>query len=100
MGNSYVEIAGEDHIAQCASRFPGIKNALDRWAGVVEQADWKNSAEMKKTFRQADVVGEQTVFDIGGNKCRLIAIIHYGTKRVLVQHVLTHHEYDRGGWKK
>jgi mRNA interferase HigB len=94
-----VEIAGEDHIAQFASRFPGIKNALDRWASVVEQADWKNPAEMKKTFRRADVVGKQTVFDIGGNKCRLIAIIHYSTSRVLVQHVLTHHEYDRGRWK-
>jgi len=67
---------------------------------VVEQADWKNSAEMKKTFRKADVVGKQTVFDIGGNKCRLIAIIHYGARRVLVQHVLTHSEYDRGQWKK
>jgi len=55
---------------------------------------------MKKTFRKADVVGKQTVFDIGGNKCRLIAIIHYGARRVLVQHVLTHSEYDRGQWKK
>jgi mRNA interferase HigB len=95
-----VEIAGEGHIAQFASRFPGIKNALDRWARVVEQADWKNTAEMKKTFRKADVVGKQTVFDVGGNKCRLIAIIHYGTRRVLVQHVLTHNEYDRGRWKE
>jgi mRNA interferase HigB len=45
-------------------------------------------------------VGKQTVFDVGGNKCRLIAIIHYGTRRVLVQHVLTHNEYDRGRWKE
>ena len=94
-----MEIAGEGHIAQFGSRFPGIKNGLDRWASVVEQADWKNTAEMKKTFRKADVVGKQTLFDIGGNKCRLIAIIHYGTRRVLVQHVLTHGEYDRGRWK-
>ena len=53
-----------------------------------------------RTFRQAEVVGKHTVFDIGGNKRRLIAIIHFGTRRVLVKHVLTHPKYDRGGWKE
>lgn len=40
------------------------------------------------------------VFDIGGNKYRLIAAIHFNTQMLFVRHVLTHVEYDSGGWKK
>jgi mRNA interferase HigB len=39
-------------------------------------------------------------FDIGGNKYRLIAAIHFNTQMLFVRHVLTHAEYDTGGWKK
>jgi mRNA interferase HigB len=95
-----VEIAGEQRIAEFAIRSPTIGNALHRWLKAVEEADWKNPAEMKRTFGSADIVGAQTVFNIGGNKCRLIALIHYGAKRVFVQHVLTHQEYDKGDWKQ
>lgn len=48
----------------------------------------------------ADKVGKFTVFDIGGNKYRLIAAIHYNRKKVYIRHVLTHAEYDRGKWKE
>ncbi len=95
-----VEIAGEQRVAEFAKRFPSIKNALTRWVSVVGEANWKNPVEMKKTFGSADLVGNQTVFNIGGNKSRLIALIHYGAKRMLVQHVLTHQEYDKGDWKR
>ena len=54
---------------------------------------------MIKTFGYANMAGSQTVFNVSGSKCRLIALIHYGTKRVLVQQVLTHQEYDKGDWK-
>jgi mRNA interferase HigB len=95
-----VEIAGEERVFEFAWRFPRIGNALTRWLRVVEAAHWSNPAEMKKTFRSADIVGGQTVFNVGGNKCRLIALIHYRAGRVLIQHVLTHGEYDRGDWKQ
>ena len=41
-----------------------------------------------------------TVFDIGGNKYRLIASIHYNRRKVYVRAVLTHAEYDRGRWRE
>lgn len=94
-----MDIAGEERVVDFARRFPKIRNALMRWLNVVEAAHWKNPAEMKKTFGSADIVGRQTVFNVGGNKCRVIALIHYRTARLLVQHVLTHHEYDQGDWK-
>jgi mRNA interferase HigB len=95
-----VEIAGEERLAEFATRFPKIGKALTRWVGVIAEADWKNPGEMKKTFRSADIVGGQTVFNVGGNKCRLVALIHYRMKLLLVQHVLTHEEYDKGDWKQ
>jgi len=40
------------------------------------------------------------MFDIGGNKIRLIAVVMYQAKRVYIRHVLSHQEYDKGHWKE
>ena len=56
---------------------------------------WRKS---EKLF-QADAVGKWTVFNIKGNQYRLIAEINYVFGRIYIRHVLTHAEYDRGGWK-
>jgi mRNA interferase HigB len=95
-----VKLAGEERTAAFASKHKDLKNALKRWVETVEAADWKNPVDMKKTFGSADIVGAQTVFNVGGNKCRLIALVQYKSRRVLVQHVLTHTEYDKGDWKE
>ena len=46
-----------------------------------------------------DKVGDKYNFDIGGNKLRLIAAIHFNTGNLFVRAVLTHREYDKGDWK-
>lgn len=51
-------------------------------------------------FSHADKVGKFTVFNIAGNKARLIAAIHYNRGKVYIRHILTHGEYDKGAWKK
>lgn len=51
-------------------------------------------------YAHADQVGGLTVFNIGGNKARLIATIHYNRRKVYIRAVLTHPEYDAGKWKK
>ncbi len=48
----------------------------------------------------ADQVGRFTVFNIAGNKYRMIVVIHFNRGLVFVRHILTHGEYDRGAWKK
>jgi len=55
---------------------------------------------MRSVFRAADQVGKLTVFDISGNKFRIIAAIHYNRRRIYIRHVLTHAEYDKGKWKE
>ena len=51
-------------------------------------------------FPSADKVGKLTVFNIGGNRVRLIAAIHYNRRKVYIRAVLTHEEYDRGTWRE
>lgn len=53
-----------------------------------------------RVFGSVDKVGKFTVFDIGGNKYRLIAAIHYNRKKVYIRQVLTHAEYNRDRWKE
>jgi len=54
---------------------------------------------MRRRIR-VTLIGKFTVFDIGGNKYRLIAAIHYNRKKVYIRHVLTHTEYNRNKWKE
>jgi mRNA interferase HigB len=55
---------------------------------------------MKASFRSADLVGDRTVFDIGGNNYRLISFVHYRAQIVYIKRVVTHADYDRGDWKE
>ncbi len=78
---------------------PGRHDAeqpLLAWAHVVRAADWSNPTDVKRMFRSADILpGGRVIFDIGGNKYRLVAAVHYRGKRVYIRFVGTHAEYDR-----
>jgi len=80
-------------------RHPGSKAALVRWHQIVSRTDFTSFAALRKTFPNADKVDDLVVFNIGGNKYRLIAAVHFNRGKVYVRHVLTHHEYDQGAWK-
>jgi HTH-type transcriptional regulator/antitoxin HigA len=56
--------------------------------------------ELRAVFPSADQVGKLTVFNVGGNKVRLVTAIHYNRKRIYIRAVLTHEEYGRGKWKE
>lgn len=79
---------------------PDAKASLESWYAVVRRATWQTPAEMKAVYHNADIVGRRTVFNIAGNKYRLIARVNYRTQRVFVLYILTHAQYDRGDWKQ
>jgi mRNA interferase HigB len=79
---------------------PEAKSSLNHWFRVAKKADWTKFADLQATFQSADQVGKYTVFDIGGNKYRLIAEINFKRCKIFVRHVLTHADYSRGTWKK
>ncbi len=82
-----------------AAKHPPAATPLQGWRRVIEKNRFANLAEIKEVFNSVDKVGELTVFDIGGNKYRLIAYIRFEKQIVYIKAVLTHREYDIGTWK-
>ena len=87
-------------LLEFAERQPDCARALDSWYRIVKRTDFASFAELRRAFPSADRVGRLTVFNIGGNKARLIAAIHYTGQRVYIRRILTHGEYDSGTWKE
>jgi mRNA interferase HigB len=85
-------------------RYPAAERPLRHWYKSALQADWQNLQDVRQQYPHADGITSTnetlTVFNIGGNKYRLIARIRYDYQLVNVRAVLTHREYDAGAWKE
>ena len=74
---------------------PDSASALEEWYNHVRTVDWANGAAVRQSFRTADHVGnERFVFNIKGNRYRLIASISFSTRTVYIKFVGTHRQYD------
>ena len=83
---------------------PDAEAPLKRWQAIVSKTQFPDFNALRVTFPSADVVkngrgASLTVFNIHGNKYRLIAAIHYNRNILYVRYILTHAEYDKGKWK-
>ena len=95
-----MRIITRKRLNEFAEKHPHIKSALQNWYKQAKKNDFKSFAELRETFGNADQVGKLTVFNIGGNKVRLVAAIHYNRRTIYIRAVLTHKEYDDGTWKE
>ena len=69
---------------------------LRAWVHIVQAASWSKPTDIKEMFRSADIIGNnRVVFDIGGNKYRLVAAVHYRGQRIYIRFIGTHRDYDR-----
>jgi mRNA interferase HigB len=73
--------------------------ALYDWYDTASQASWQNLIEVQQTYPRAEAVSNFTVFNIKGNRYRLIADIQYQKQLIYVKYILTHAEYDKENWK-
>lgn len=80
-------------------KHPDSKESLLNWYNIVKKADWNNFADVKETYRSADIYEDYVIFNIGGNNYRLNVKIRYRIKRVYIRNVLTHKEYNKDKWK-
>lgn len=87
-------------IRELFSTHRDAESPLMAWYKTVKKANWQNLTELKSLYPSTDVVGRMTVFNIGGNKTRLIARIVYRSQTVFVIRVMTHKEYNLGKWKE
>jgi mRNA interferase HigB len=99
-----MHIISRKKLLEAAKRFADADRQLDGWYRTAKSAQWKSLAYVRRTYSHADPVkvGDvvYTIFNICGNKLRLIAEIFYEDQTILVRHVLTHEEYDKEAWKK
>jgi mRNA interferase HigB len=84
---------------------PDAETPLRVWYKVALKADWRSLQDVRETYPSADAVkaasgATMTVFNIGGNKYRLITSIWYAGQQVYVKLVLTHAEYTKERWKE
>ena len=79
---------------------PNAETPLLGWFESVKKADWENFSEVRETFRHVDLYRDCVIFDVGGNKFRLITKIRFQKKRVYIRFVLTHLDYDKDLWKE
>jgi mRNA interferase HigB len=66
---------------------------------VIDKNRFSNWAELKAAFKMIDKVCDLTVFNIGGNKYRLVAYVRLEKQIVYIKAVLTHRDYDKGAWR-
>ena len=92
-----MEIAGLNAIEKFKKIQPASRNPLDDWLSKVTPVIWKTPNDVKKTFSTASFVKGYVIFNIGGNKYRLLTTIRYETGKIIILQLGTHEEYDR--WK-
>lgn len=99
-----MRVISRKRLREFAERFPDASEPLEKWYRLFREAEWENLQDVRRVFPHADLVTVEsgntvTVFNIGGNKYRLIAAIHYNRQCVYVLRVLTHAEYSKNLWK-
>ena len=95
-----MHIIARRRLLAAAAQHPDWRAPLDGWYRVMKRARFANFAELRNTFGSVDKVGELYVFNVAGNRIRLIAAIHFNTGKVFVRGVLSHRDYDAGDWKE
>lgn len=97
-------LIGQDILVAVARRDPPLRGWLTVWAATVEQVAWRSIVDVRATYPTADGVTlgsgtVVTVFNVRGNRFRLLTWVDYESQLVEVLDVLTHAEYDRDLWK-
>jgi len=107
-----MRIVSRKALREATARHSEWGASLNAWYKIAKNADWKNFAEVRNSWRNSDVVGRFVVFDISHNKCsfvvfdishnkcKLIATIKYRWRMVYIRRILSHAEYDEKEWQK
>ncbi len=79
--------------------YPDASTSLLAWLHMAEHSTWRHLVEVQGVWPSADLVGSFVVFNIAGNKYRLIVYIDYAMRKIFIRHILTHSDYDKETWK-
>lgn len=91
-----MRIFTEQALKAYAEANPDSMVALQEWTTIVKRSEWTCFADVKRTFNSVDNVGNQHyVFNIKGNKYRIVVVIKFTIKFVYIRFIGTHKEYDK-----
>ena len=89
-------IISKSILVQFGLKHSNAIEALNKWYLESKNANWKNLKDIKDTFNSVDYIGnDRYVFNIKGNKYRLIAMIHLDIRTIYIRFIGTHKEYDK-----
>ena len=86
-------------IREFTQKYTSSRSVLDNWYKIASKANWSNLIEVQSVFPSAEAVGNFTIFNIKGNKYRLIVSIDYEHQLIYLKYILTHADYDKNQWK-
>lgn len=99
-----MDVIGKLILQEFWERHKRARKPLEKWCQVADKAQWRNFGQIKQTLWRTSLVKvcnriKVVVFDIGGNKYRLITTVNYQRQKVIIEIALTHTDYDKGKWK-
>jgi mRNA interferase HigB len=92
-----LKVYGEATVAKFARKHPASRKPLERFLEIAREADWPHFPAVRQSFAAADYARSTgtLIFDVGGNKYRLIARADFEEQMLFIERVLTHEEYTR-----
>ena len=98
-------LIGRDVLVKAVKTHPDARQWIAAWTATAEDAAWTNLADVRKDYPSADGVELRsriviTVFNVKGNRYRLLTQVDYGGQVVQALELLTHAEYDKEQWKQ
>lgn len=91
-----MEIFGRKRLDMFRLRHANSRVAIDQWLGIAESAEWQTPSDVRDRLPNVDFLPDnRLIFNLGGNKYRLVAHISYKNQTIMVERIGTHSEYDR-----
>ena len=94
-----MRVLGTEVLGKAKKTHRDLTSSVATWLMIAREAKWKNLNEVRLTWRNTDCVRGKTIFNIKGNRYRLIAIVNYASQTIVLSTLLTHDEYSRGEWR-
>lgn len=95
-----MRVLGIEVLEEAIRTHRDLASPVATWLTVARAAEWRSLNDLRRTWRTTDCVKGQTIFDVKGNKYRLIATVNYESQTIVVKDLVTHAEYSKGGWQK
>jgi len=95
-----VRVLGIEVLDKAIRKHRDLAKPVAAWITIAKASSWKSLHELRLTWRNTDSTMGQTIFNIKGNKYRLIAIVNYSSQTIIVKDLITHADYSEREWNQ